>query len=81
MKSKSIIGLIVILCISLIGCSSAKFDIAGMWEDTDGTIRTFNSNGTCLDVAKIDIGGPSPTYALSEEEVRILFIERSAKRL
>jgi hypothetical protein len=51
----------------LAGCSSAKFNIVGMWKDADGTTRTFSTNGTCQNVAKIDIGGPSPTYSISEK--------------
>lgn len=49
------------------GCAS-NFDIAGMWMDTDGTIRSFDSTGACQNIALIDIGGPSPTYSISEKK-------------
>lgn len=67
MKYKSLIGLLLIVCIVLAGCSSSRFDIVGMWKDDGGTTRTFSSDGTCQNVAKIDIGGPSPTYSISEK--------------
>lgn len=43
-------------------------DLVGMWKDTDGTVRTFSQNGTCRNIAKIDIGGPAPTCELSEKQ-------------
>lgn len=64
MKSKAVVGVILALCIILTACSSS-FSIVGMWKDADGTIRTFNSDGSCQNVAKIDIGGASPTYTLA----------------
>jgi hypothetical protein len=39
-----------------------------MWKDGDGTTRIFTSDGTCQNVAKIDIGGSLPTYSLSEKK-------------
>jgi len=48
--------------------STAKLDIVGMWRDVDGTIRIFSENGTCKNVAGIDIGGSAPTYTLSEKK-------------
>lgn len=66
--------LTIVLVVLVIGATyifnsfSDKFDIVGMWKDTNGTIRTFSSDGTCLNVAKIDIGGSSPTYTLSEKK-------------
>lgn len=56
----------LIFCLILAGCASS-FNIVGMWVDTDGTTRTFSSNGMCLNVATIDIGGSYPTYTISEE--------------
>lgn len=65
MKHRSLIGLLLFVCIMLAGCSSAQFDIIGMWKDADGSTRIFSSNGTCQNVAKIDIGGSNPTYTIS----------------
>lgn len=71
MKRRFSLGLLLLICIMIAGCSSSqpdvKFDIVGMWEDKDGTKRIFNENGTCQNVAKIDIGGPSPIYSISEK--------------
>ena len=67
MKRISVIGFVLMICIVLASCSS-QFDIVGMWKDVDGTTRTFSSNGTCQNVAKIDIGGSLPTYTLSEKQ-------------
>ena len=44
-----------------------NFDIVGMWQDKDGTTRIFSSDGTCQNIAKIDIGGPAPVYTLSKK--------------
>jgi hypothetical protein len=48
------------------GCSQGV-SIVGMWKDTDGTTRVFRDDGTCQNVAKIDIGGPPPVYTLSDK--------------
>ncbi|WP_075365031.1 hypothetical protein [Desulfosporosinus metallidurans] len=67
MKHKVSIGLLLLVCILVVGCSSARFNIVGMWKDDRGTIRSFSDNGSCKNVAKIDIGGPSPVYSISEK--------------
>ncbi len=67
MNIKIKITCILLLIILLTACSESKFDIVGMWQDADGTIRTFNYDSTCNAIALIDIGGPSPTYNLSEK--------------
>ena len=64
---KLILVVPLILCLVLASCASS-FSIVGMWVDTDGTTRTFSSNGMCQNVATIDIGGPSPTYTISEKK-------------
>jgi hypothetical protein len=60
---------------------SNEFDIAGMWKDEDGTTRIFSSDGTCQNVVKIDIGGPSPVYTISEKKDNngyyLLFVSQS----
>lgn len=65
MGLKVIVGLLVIACVGLAGCS-AKPDLVGMWQDADGTVRTFAEDGTCQNIAMIDIGGSRPTYVLSD---------------
>lgn len=65
MKFRTILALLI-ACIVLVGCSG-RLDVVGMWKDADGTTRTFGSEGTCQNVALIDIGGPRPTYVLSEK--------------
>lgn len=68
MKHKVSIALLLLLvCILVVGCSSARFNIVGMWKDDGGTIRTFSANGTCKNIAIIDIGGPAPVYSISEK--------------
>ena len=49
------------------GNKLSLFNIVGMWKDDGGTIRSFSDNGSCQNVAKIDIGGPSPVYSISEK--------------
>jgi hypothetical protein len=60
---------------------SVQLDIVGMWKDKDGTTRIFSSDGTCQNVAKIDIGGPPPVYTISEKPDNngyyILFVSQS----
>lgn len=68
MKYKVTIGLLVLLVsIFFVGCSSESFSIVGMWKDDGGTIRIFSDNGTCKNIAKVDIGGPAPVYSISEK--------------
>ena len=56
-------------------------DIVGMWNDKDGTIRIFSPDGTCQNIAKIDIGGPPPVYTISDKPNKngyyILFVSQS----
>ena len=66
MKKITLIGIALIICIMIAGCSD-QFNIVGMWKDVDGTVRTFDSTGACQNIAKIDIGGPTPTYSISEK--------------
>lgn len=66
MKFKTIVGLLLIAAVLLVGCST-RLDVVGLWRDADGTTRTFNSNGTCQNIALVDIGGSAPTYKLSEK--------------
>lgn len=54
------------MSVVLIGCSTEP-DVVGMWQDVDGTTRTLNSEGTCQIIPLLDIGGPRPTFALSEK--------------
>ena len=65
----------------LVACGSNNFNINGMWSDIDGTTKVFNEDGTCLNVALIDIGGSSPTFSLSEskdsDENYSLYVEQS----
>jgi hypothetical protein len=60
---------------------AAQLDIAGMWQDKDGTTRIFSSDGICQNVAKIDIGGPPPVYTISEKPDNngyyLLFVSQS----
>jgi hypothetical protein len=62
-----LVGLLLLACLVTAGCSASPFSIAGMWKDADGTTRTFRADGTCMNVAPIDIGGPPPTYDMSEK--------------
>jgi hypothetical protein len=61
--------------------AAVQLDIVGMWKDKDGTTRIFSSDGTCQNVAKIDIGGPPPVYTISEKPDNngyyILFVSQS----
>ena len=67
MKLKAIVGLLLIACVVLIGCSTGGPDVVGVWQDVDGTTRAFSSEGTCQNIALVDIGGPRPTFVLSEK--------------
>jgi len=67
-KFVTVMTITLLVLISLVGCGSGSFSIIGAWTDVDGTTRVFYDDGTCRNVSLIDIGGPSPTYILSEEE-------------
>jgi len=60
---------------------AAELDIVGMWNDKDGTTRIFSPDGTCQNIAKIDIGGPPPVYTISDKPNKngyyILFVSQS----
>lgn len=38
-----------------------------MWQDASGATRVFNADGTCQNVAPIDIGGSAPTFTVAEK--------------
>lgn len=64
MKRKFLIGLILILSIALVGCSSSQFNIVGVWSDATGATRIFDKDGTCKNVSVLDVAHSVP-YSLS----------------
>jgi len=66
MKFKALVGLVLVASLSLAGCSSARPDVVGMWQDASGATRVFSPDGTCQNVAPIDIGGAAPTFAVAD---------------
>lgn len=68
MKIKKVVLFMIMALFMLSGCSGSNFDIVGMWQDLDGTVKTFNPDQTCNSVALVDIGGPSPTYNFSKNK-------------
>jgi hypothetical protein len=66
-RSRAFLGLLIVMCVMFAGCSLGKLNIVGMWKNVDGTTCIFNSDGTCKNVAKIDIGGSLPIYNISEK--------------
>lgn len=66
MRLKHVAGVVLITCLVLTGCSSSRPNVVGMWTDVSGATRVFSADGTCQNIAPIDIGGPAPTYNLAE---------------
>ena len=67
MKFRILVGLVLVASLALVGCSSAGPDVVGMWQDASGGTRVFSADGTCQNVAPIDIGGSAPTFTVADK--------------
>jgi len=62
MKKVTAIISVFIGAIFLAGCSIGAPDLEGMWSASDGSIKTFSSNGTCA----VGMGDGPQSYSLSD---------------
>jgi hypothetical protein len=70
----------IVISVVMYNFSVPQFEIIGMWRDATGTMRIFNPDGTCKNIAVVDIGGSSPTCTLSgKKDARgyyLLYVEQ-----
>jgi hypothetical protein len=44
--------------VTMLGGCSTTFTLDGQWKASDGSIKTYSSNGSCRGWVSVDIGGP-----------------------
>ena len=67
MKKRGILLMIIIvsaMMLILVGCASDSLNLEGMWSASDGTTKSFGSNGVC----NAGNGGGPQTYAVSSNK-------------